>query len=73
MSGGNVVVNTRIDKYKFESMNGSGISQKYDVLSRALANYKGGDSVQDKMAWFGGYELAMAVGGMLKAAELYIV
>lgn len=54
-------------------LNGSGISHKYDVLSRALANYKGGDSVQDKMAWFGGYELAMAVGGMLKAAELGMV
>ncbi len=54
-------------------LNGSGISHKYDVLSRALANYKGGDSVQDKMAWVGGYELAMAVGGMLKAAELGMV
>ncbi len=54
-------------------LNGSGISHKYDVLSRALANYKGGDSVKEKMAWFGGYELAMAVGGMLKAAELGMI
>ncbi|MFG6381807.1 MAG: nicotinate-nucleotide--dimethylbenzimidazole phosphoribosyltransferase [Muribaculum sp.] len=54
-------------------LDGSGISHKYDVLSRALANYKGGDSVKEKMAWFGGYELAMAVGGMLKAAELGMI
>lgn len=54
-------------------LNGSGISHKYDILSRALANYKGGDSVKEKMAWFGGYELAMAVGGMLKAAELGMI
>ncbi len=54
-------------------LNNNGISHKYDVLSRALANYKGGNSVKEKMAWFGGYELAMAVGGMLKAAELGMV
>lgn len=47
-----------------------GIRHKLDVLSRALANYSGSDNVEDKMAWFGGYEMVMAVGAMLKAAEL---
>lgn len=51
-------------------LDNSGIRHKLDVLTRALANYAGGDSVEEKMAWFGGYELAMATGGMLRAAEL---
>jgi nicotinate-nucleotide--dimethylbenzimidazole phosphoribosyltransferase len=50
-------------------LDNEGIKHKYDVLSRALANYKGDGSVEDKMAWFGGYEMMMAVGGMLQAAE----
>lgn len=54
-------------------LDNAGISHKLDVLTRALANYKGGDSIEEKMAWFGGYELAMAVGGMLRAAELDMV
>ncbi len=54
-------------------LSGSGVSHKLDVLTRALANYSGGDSVVEKMAWFGGFELAMAVGGMLQAAELGMV
>lgn len=28
------------------------------------------DDVRSKMAWFGGYEMVMAVGAMLRAAEL---
>lgn len=47
-----------------------GIAHKLDVLSRAWANYSGDGSAKDLMAWFGGYEMVMAVGGMLKAAEL---
>lgn len=54
-------------------LDNAGISHKLDVLTRALANYKGGYSIEEKMAWFGGYELAMAVGGMLRAAELGMV
>lgn len=54
-------------------LTGSGVSHKLDVLTRALAIYTGGDSVVEKMAWFGGFELAMAVGGMLQAAELGMV
>jgi len=51
-------------------LDNSGIKHKKGVLSRALANYKGDEDVRSKMAWFGGYEMVMAVGGMLQAAEL---
>jgi nicotinate-nucleotide--dimethylbenzimidazole phosphoribosyltransferase len=54
-------------------LDNAGVRHKYEVLSDSLGNYRGGDSVEEKMAWFGGYELAMAVGGMLKAAELGMV
>lgn len=54
-------------------LNNAGVEHKIDVLTRALANYKGGDTAKEKMAWFGGFELAMAVGGMLQAAELGMV
>ena len=50
-------------------LDSDGIRHKYDVLSRAVANYSGDGSVKSQMAWFGGYEMAMAVGGMLRAAE----
>ena len=50
-----------------------GIRHKLDVLSRAAANYSGDGSPENLMAWFGGYEMVMAVGGMLKAAELGMV
>ena len=50
-----------------------GIRHKLEVLSRAAANYSGDGSPLDIMAWFGGYEMVMAVGGMLKAAELGMV
>lgn len=49
------------------------IEHKYDILSRAVANYKGDYSPYDIMCYFGGYEMVMAVGGMLKAAELKMV
>lgn len=54
-------------------LNNAGIRHKLDVLTRAWENYGGEDSVEARMAWFGGLELAMAVGGMLKAAELGMV
>lgn len=54
-------------------LSNTGISHKLDVLTRALAGYRGGESITEKMAWFGGFELAMAVGGMLQAAELGMV
>ena len=51
-------------------LNTTGIRHKHAVLSKAIANYKGKDTTEDKIAWFGGYEMVMALGGMLKAAEL---
>ena len=48
----------------------AGIRHKYEILSRAVANYQGENTVEAKIAWFGGYEMVMALGGMLKAAEL---
>lgn len=50
-----------------------GVQHKYKVLSHALANYKGDRSVTEIMRYFGGYEMVMAVGGMLRAAELKMV
>lgn len=50
-----------------------GIAHKLDVLSRAWENYGGDSSPESYMAWFGGYEMVMAVGGMLRAAELGMV
>ncbi|MDE6341979.1 MAG: nicotinate-nucleotide--dimethylbenzimidazole phosphoribosyltransferase, partial [Muribaculaceae bacterium] len=51
-------------------LDNAGIKHKYDILSKAIANYKGEDTIEAKIAWFGGYEMVMALGGMLKAAEL---
>lgn len=51
-------------------LNNAGVNHKLDILTQAWNNYGGGDSVEQRLQWFGGYELAMAVGGMLKAAEL---
>lgn len=51
-------------------LDSAGVSHKLDVLTRAWENYSGDDTVEGRLAWFGGYELAMAVGGMLRAAEL---
>lgn len=46
-----------------------GVRHKLNVLSKALANYDGSDDLIEKLAWFGGFELAMATGAMLQAAE----
>lgn len=51
----------------------SGVNHKLDVLTRSLEAYSGDGSAEDMMAWFGGYELAMATGAMLRAAELGMV
>ncbi len=51
-------------------LDNEGIRHKYEVLKKAVANYSGDGSTESKIAWFGGYEMAMAIGGMLQAAEL---
>ena len=54
-------------------LNKAGVQHKLEVLQQALNNYKGNGSVLDIMAYFGGYELVMAVGAMLQAAEKHLI
>ena len=53
-------------------LNNDGIRHKYGVLKRALDNYAGDGSTIDIIRYFGGYEMVMAIGAMLQAAELGI-
>ncbi len=50
-------------------LDSEGIRHKYNILKKAVDNYAGDDSVENKLAWFGGYEMVMAIGAMLRAAE----
>jgi len=52
---------------------GNIISHKYKVLKQSMENYKGDATVEDIMRYFGGYEMVMTVGAMLKAAELKMI
>ena len=54
-------------------LDSEGVRHKYDVLSRAVDRYRGDGSAEDIMRYFGGLEMAMAVGAMLQAAELGMV
>lgn len=49
------------------------IEHKYKVLKQSQENYKGDGSVEDIIRYFGGFEMVMAVGAMLKAAELKMI
>lgn len=51
-------------------LDADGVRHKVEVLSRALANYRGDDDARSKIAWFGGFEMVMAMGAMLQAASL---
>lgn len=51
----------------------SGVNHKLDVLQRAAAAYDDTGDVRHTLARFGGYEMAMATGGMLRAAELGMI
>lgn len=50
-----------------------GILHKYNVLKRAIDNYKGDGSARDVIQYYGGYEMVMAIGAMLRSAELKMV
>jgi nicotinate-nucleotide--dimethylbenzimidazole phosphoribosyltransferase len=54
-------------------LSNEGIRHKYQVLKKALDNYHGDRSAKDVMRYFGGYEMVMAVGAMLQAAELKMI
>lgn len=47
-----------------------GVQRKYRILKKTMDNYSGDGSVEDILCYFGGYEMVMAVGAMLRAAEL---
>ncbi|MDL2252138.1 nicotinate-nucleotide--dimethylbenzimidazole phosphoribosyltransferase [Odoribacter sp. OttesenSCG-928-J03] len=49
------------------------VGHKYNVLSQAMNNYKGDGSAHDIIAYFGGFEMVMTIGAMLKAAELKMI
>lgn len=49
---------------------GTIVAHKLKVLSQSAANYKGTTNAKEIISYFGGYEMVMAVGAMLKAAEL---
>lgn len=54
-------------------LDNAGVRRKYEVLRQALENYRGDGSATDVIRYFGGIEMVMAVGGMLRAAELGMV
>ncbi|MDR1161145.1 MAG: nicotinate-nucleotide--dimethylbenzimidazole phosphoribosyltransferase [Tannerellaceae bacterium] len=54
-------------------LDSEGVRHKQQILQAALDKYKGDRSVLNVMRYFGGYEMVMAVGGMLRAAELKMV
>ena len=54
-------------------LNQSGINRKLQILQQAVNHYKGDGSAQDIIRYFGGYEMVMAIGAMLQAAEDHVI
>lgn len=54
-------------------LQGDALKHKYEVLKRACDNYDGPSAPEAIMRRFGGYEMVMAVGAMLRAAELHMI
>ncbi len=50
-----------------------GIRHKYEVLSKAVANYQANTHHRSPISYFGGFEMVTAIGAMLRAAELKMV
>lgn len=48
----------------------AGIQHKLTILQQALEKYPGTPAPLEVMSYFGGFEMVMAVGAMLRAAEL---
>lgn len=46
-----------------------GVRHKLEVLSAAVSKYRGDGSVESILSYFGGFEMVMATGAMLRAAE----
>ena len=57
-------------------LNNEGIRHKYEVLLKALNNYRSmipQPSAISPLAYFGGFEMIATIGAMLRAAELHLV
>ena len=54
-------------------LDAEGVKRKYTILKKALDTYAGEGSVTDIIRCFGGFEMVMATGAMLKAAELKMI
>ncbi|NCC10262.1 MAG: nicotinate-nucleotide--dimethylbenzimidazole phosphoribosyltransferase [Bacteroidia bacterium] len=54
-------------------LDSDGVRHKLSVLQQAVANYHGPATPHDIIRYFGGFEMVMAIGGMLRAAELGMV
>ncbi|MBR0273960.1 MAG: nicotinate-nucleotide--dimethylbenzimidazole phosphoribosyltransferase [Bacteroidaceae bacterium] len=57
-------------------LDSAGVSHKLSVLTQAVAHYRAvceGFTVADTIRYFVGYEMAAAIGAMLRAAELRMV
>jgi nicotinate-nucleotide--dimethylbenzimidazole phosphoribosyltransferase len=54
-------------------LNDEGLKRKTDILQRAIDKYPDVSTPVDTLATFGGLEVAMMAGGMLKAAELDMI
>ena len=53
-----------------------GIRHKYEVLSKAVANYSASPkygSLEGSLSYFGGFEMIAAIGAMLHAAEQHLI
>ncbi len=50
-----------------------GLKRKYEILKKAVNNYNGDHSVENVLTHFGGFEIVMIIGAMMKAAELKMV
>ena len=50
-----------------------GLKRKYEILKKAVDNYSGEKSPEDILTYFGGFEIVMIAGAMLKAAELKMI
>ena len=54
-------------------LNSQGVSRKLLILQQAIDNYNGGNSPKEIIRYFGGYEMVMAIGAMLQAAEDHLI
>lgn len=54
-------------------LDNAGVLHKYKILKQSLDNYRGDGSPRDIIRYFGGFEMVMAVGAMLQAAELKMI